>query len=104
MTDNPFTETMDEQEAEQEATGERGDRDAFDVDQYYDALNTGLKDKTIGFSTTEEMHAFFHELQGDDEVEIDVHQSLRDHIEKLAHRHPEVFERAMRKMEIDREY
>lgn len=52
----------------------------------------------------EEMHAFYHELQDADEVEIDVSQSIRDHIEKLAHRHDAVFERAMRKLEIEREY
>lgn len=104
MSDNPFGEAMDSEESKTDESEPEENQSEFDPEQYYDALNTGLKDKTIGFSTTEEMHAFFHELQGDGDVEIDVHQSLRDHIEKLAHRHPKVFERAMRKMEIDREY
>jgi hypothetical protein len=37
-------------------------------------------------------------------VEIEVSQSIRDHIETLAHRHEQVFERAMRKLEVEREY
>jgi hypothetical protein len=49
------------------------------------------------------VHAFYHELQNADEVEIEVSQSIRDHVEKLAHRHERVFERAMRKLEIERE-
>ena len=37
-------------------------------------------------------------------VETGVLQSIRDHMEKLAHRHEQVFERAMQKFEIEREY
>ena len=103
MSDNPFNEAMDE--AEEETTGDDGDGDhEFALDGYYDALDAGPKEKTIGIAVNEEMHAFYHELQDADEVEIDVSQSIRDHIEKLAHRHGEVFERAMRKLEIEREY
>jgi hypothetical protein len=37
-------------------------------------------------------------------VKLEVSQSIRDHIEKLAHRHEQKFERAMQKFEIEREY
>jgi len=103
MSDNPFNEAMDE--AEEETVGDDSDtKHEFDPDRYYDALDAGPKEKTIGIAVNEEMHAFYHELQDADEVEVDVSQSIRDHIEKLAHRHEQVFERAMRKLEIEREY
>lgn len=78
----------------------------FDADQYLEALNSdgALKEKTVGIAVTTEMHAFYHELQSADEVEVNPAQSIRDHLEKLAHRHPEVFEKAMRKLEIEREF
>jgi hypothetical protein len=102
MSDNPFNEAMDEAEGE---TDDGGDVEPeFDLDRYYDALDAGPKEKTIGIAVNEEMHAFYHELQDADEVEVDVSQSIRDHIEKLAHRHEQVYERAMRKLEIEREY
>jgi len=104
MSDNPFNEAMDDAE-ESSNEDERGNPGGeFDFDQYYDALDAGPKEKTVGIAVNEEMHAFYHELQDADEVEVDVSQSIRDHIEKLAHRHEEVFERAMRKLEIEREY
>lgn len=105
MSDNPFSEAMEE--AEEETTNQSDEGDvgrSFDADRYYDALDAGPKEKTIGIAVNEEMHAFYHELQDADEVEVDVSQSIRDHIERLAHRHERVFERAMRKLEIEREY
>lgn len=102
MSDNPFNEAIDEAADE---TAEDGDGPPeFDLDRYFNALDAGPKEKTVGIAVNEEMHAFYHELQDADEVEIDVSQSIRDHIEKLAHRHEEVFERAMRKLEIEQEY
>jgi len=99
---DPFSEAMDEAEqADDESDESNGD---FDAEQYYDALGSGTKDKTIGIAVNEEMHAFFRELREDDEVDVDVAQSIRDHLEKMAHRHPRVFEKAMRKLEIEREY
>jgi hypothetical protein len=104
MSDNPFNEAMDEAtDAQENGSVEESDSE-FDAQSYFEALNTGPKEKTIGIAVNEEMHAFYHELQNADEVEINVSQSIRDHIEKLAHRHEEVFERAMRKLEIEREY
>ena len=104
MSDNPFSEAMDEAAAETTSEDQGASESEFDLDSYFDALNTGPKEKTIGIAVNEEMHAFHHELQNADEVEIEVSQSIRDHIEKLAHRHEQVFERAMRKLEIEREY
>lgn len=102
MSNNPLSDAMDEVEAEQESDGTS---DEFDLDRYYDAINadTAPKEKTVGIAVTEEMHRFYHELKDADEVDVDVTQSMRDHLENLANRHPEVFERAMRKLEIDRE-
>jgi hypothetical protein len=103
MSDNPFNEAMDE--AEEESTDTDGNAGSgFDIDRYYDAADAGPKTETVGIAVNEEMHAFYKELQDADEVEVDVSQSIRDHIEKLAHRHEQVFERAMRKLEIEREY
>jgi len=53
---------------------------------------------------TTEMHAFYQELQASDQVEVNPAQSVCDHLEKLAHRHPDVFEKAMRKLETEREF
>lgn len=103
MSDNPFNDAMDAQEAQQENEAE-DQEPSFDVDQYYDALDAGPKEKTIGIAVNEEMHAFYQQLRDDEDVDIDVAQSIRDHIEKLAHRHERTFEKAMRKLEIEREY
>jgi hypothetical protein len=90
--------------AEDEQTEQSADDD-FDVDRYLEALNSdGAKEKTVGIAVTTEMHAFYHEFQSADEVEVNPAQSVRDHLENLAHRHPKVFERAMRKLEIEREF
>lgn len=100
--DNPFGEAMDDA-SEDKQREERQQTSDFDLDPYYNALNTGVKDHTIGVSVSEEMHQFWRELQDTDDVGIDPAQSIRNHLENLAHRHPDVFERAMRKLEIDRE-
>lgn len=49
------------------------------------------------------MYQFWRELQDTDDVDVDLAQLIRNHLENLAHCHPDVFERAMRKLEIDRE-
>ena len=93
---NPFNEALDaEDESEEQTT-----KSNFDVDRYLNALGDGPKDKTIGIAVDEELHAFYQELRDDKNVEIDVAQSIRDHLEKLANRHPKTFEKAMRKLEI----
>lgn len=105
MNDNPMTDAFDAAEDEQE-NDNPDSSGGFDADQYLDALNSesAPKEKTVGIAVTAEMHAFYHELQDAEDLEIDPAQSIRDHLEKLAHRHPEVFEKAMRKLEIDREF
>lgn len=50
------------------------------------------------------MHAFYQELQASDQVEVNPTQSVCDHLDSLAHRHPDVFEKAMRKLGIKREF
>ena len=106
MSDNPMTDAFDAAEEDQEAPRSGESNDGFDPEQYLDALNSGSapKEKTVGIAVTTEMHAFYQELQNADEVEANPAQSIRDHLEKLAHRHPEVFEKAMRKLEIEREF
>ncbi|WP_134672317.1 hypothetical protein [Halorussus marinus] len=101
-SDNPFGEAMDEA-AEDKQQEERREPSDFDLEPHYDALNAGVKDHTVGVSVSEEMHQFWRELQDTEDIDVDAAQSIRNHLENLAHRHPDVFERAMRKLEIDRE-
>jgi len=103
MSDNPMTDAFDAAEEEQ---SEQNTGDEFDADRYLEALNSdgAPKEKTVGIAVTAEMHAFYHELQNADGVKVNPAQSVRDHLEKLAHRHPEVFEKAMRKLEIERKF
>jgi len=35
----------------------------FDADLYYDALDSGPKEKTIGIAVNEDRHAFYHEYK-----------------------------------------
>lgn len=100
MSDNPFNEAMDEAE-EAETDGDTAE--GFDAERYFDMLGKGPKEHTIGFAVDEETYRFYKELREDDDVDIDPAQSFRDHLENLAHRHEKTFERAMRKLEIDRE-
>lgn len=105
MSENPFGQAMDDAEDEQpNTTSENQTSEDFDLDRYLSELGSGPKDSTIGFAVDEPTHRFYQELANADDVDVDVRESMRDHIEKLARRHPEVFERAMRKLEIDREY
>lgn len=53
---------------------------------------------------TIEMHAFDQEIQASDQVEVNPAKSVRDHLEKFSHPHPDVFEKVMRKLEIDRKF
>lgn len=102
--DNPMDEAFDSAEEEAEEHSEET-RD-FDLEEYYEALDDpeNAKDKTIGIAVTEEMHAFYRELRDSDDVDSDVTESFRDQLRKLARRHEQVFEKSMRKLEIEREY
>ncbi len=105
MNDNPMADAFDAAEDEQPEKN-NGGRSDFDPEEYLEALNSdgAPKEKTVGIAVTTEMHAFYQELQASDQVEVNPAQSVRDHLEKLAHRHPDVFEKAMRKLEIEREF
>lgn len=101
-----MSDAFDAAEEEQSADDDVDVGGGFDAEQYLEALNSdgAPKEKTVGIAVTTEMHAFYQELQNADEVEASPAQSVRDHLEKLAHRHPEIFEKAMRKLEIEREF
>lgn len=87
-----------EEQAEQITVA--GEDQSNDIDE---PLFDGPKDETIGIAVSEEMHAFYQELRRSDEPDVDVTQSVRSHLEDLAREHEEVHEKAMRKLEIDRE-
>jgi hypothetical protein len=106
MSDNPMTDAFDAAENEQTSSSDNARSEEFDAEQYLEALNSdgAPKEKTVGMAVTTEMHAFYQELQNSDQVDVTPSQSIRDHLEKLAHRHQDVFEKAMRKLEIEREF
>lgn len=99
-SDNPLDDALDQAEENQESSPLRD----FDVDEFVSSLNEGGKSKTIGFGATPEMHQFWKDLQSADDVDIDVAESMRQHLENLAQRHPKVAEKAGRKIQIDREF
>lgn len=96
--DNPFNEAMDEADEEEKQSIED-----FDVDEFVAGLNEGPKDETIGVAVTEDMHKVWKELRQAEDVDIDVAESIRSHLENLAQRHRKASERAGRKLQIDRE-
>lgn len=103
--DNPFGEAMDDAENDSESTDEQSVAAAasgFDVDEFLDELSEGPKDKTIGIAVTDDMHAVWRQLREDEDVEVDVAKSIRNHLENLANRHREATERAGLKQAIDR--
>lgn len=100
--DNPFGSAMDsaEENANQESDGEG---EEFNLSEFVDGLNDGPKDATIGIAVTEEMHKVWQELQQDENVDVDVAESFRQHLANLAQRHETATERAAKKLEIERE-
>jgi hypothetical protein len=104
--DDPFSEAMDAAESAT-ADGEDGESsgsDDFDVEAFLDELSEGEKTKMLSIRVTPEMHRLWRELREDPSVEVDVPESIRNHIETLAHRHPTAAERAGRKLAIEREF
>lgn len=91
-----FDEALDDAEDESEPDGEN-------IDEFMDAMSSGPKTKTAGFGVTPEMHAFLEQLRDDEEIDHDPYETFRDHVEKLAKRHPEVAEKAKRIHEIKTE-
>lgn len=104
--ENPFGEAMDEAESESETTTDEQSGPSapseFDVDAFLDGLSDGPKNKTIGIAVTDDMHAVWRQMSEDDDVEVDVTESIRNHLENLANRHREATERAGLKQAIDR--
>jgi len=98
MSDNPFNDAMDS--AESSSTNDFG---KFDVDEFLTGLGKGAKTETIGVAVSEDMHAVWRELREFDDVDVDVAESIRNHLQNLAQRHPDAAERAGRKLQIDRE-
>ena len=99
-SDNPFDDAMDSAD---EDSSNANDDSEFDVDEFLAGLEGGKKTETIGIAVTEEMHAVYRELRQDDSLDVDVADSIRQHLRNLAQRHPQATERAARKLEIDRE-
>lgn len=99
MSQNPFNDAMDEAD-ESDENQSSGD---FDVDEFVAGLNEGPKTETIGIAASEELHAVWKELRQSEDVDVDVAESIRTHLENLAQRHRQASERAGRKLEIDRE-
>lgn len=107
MSENPLNEQMDkvEEEMEENATDEQDSPlDDFDVEEFIDELNEGKKTETIGIAVTEEMHKVWTQLREDDDVDVDVAESIRQHLINLAQRHQTATEKAGRKLEIDRKF
>jgi hypothetical protein len=104
--DDPFGEAMDAAEtaaADGEGGASSGSED-FDVEAFLEELSEGEKTKMLSIRVTPEMHRLWRELREDPSVEVDVPESIRNHIETLAHRHPTAAERAGRKLAIEREF
>jgi hypothetical protein len=105
--DDPFGEAMDAAESAtaDDESGEMGagDADDFDIETFLDEASEGEKTKMLSIRVTPEMHRLWRELREDPSVQVDVPESIRNHIETLAHRHPTAAERAGRKLAIERE-
>lgn len=94
-----FDEALDQ--AEEDSTDDQPEEEP-DVEAFIDRANAdGDKERTIGVGVTKEMHYLYKELRQSDDVDVDIIQGLRDHIERLARRHPEVAERARQKYNLD---
>lgn len=98
-SDNPFGEAMDEAEDSQAST----DLGEFDLEEFIEGLNDGEKTETIGVAVSKDMHAVWKELRSSDDVDVDLAESIRNHLENVAQRHAGATERAGRKRQIDKE-
>lgn len=96
---NQFTDAMDEAEDEQ---AQEESASSVDVEEFLAELSDGAKNQTVGFAVTEDMKKFHDEFKRADDVDVDLAESFRDHLENLANRHPEVAERAAKKLAVER--
>lgn len=99
MTD-ALGDTLDEELNEEPDTDEK---DAAGV--FIERSNSAgaVRDRTVGFGVSEEMHYLYRELSNSDDVDADLRQQFRDQIERMANRHPDVANRAKQKYELDNE-
>lgn len=107
MADNPAVDALEDAEEEKEQAErdeEESPLDDFDVEEFITALDEGKKTETIGIAVSEEMHAVWTQLRNDDDVDVDVAESIRQHLVNLAQRHQSATEKAGRKLEIERKY
>jgi len=106
--DDPFGDAMDAAESaaadDEDGDVPSEDAESFDVEAFLEELSEGEKTKMLSIRVTPEMHRLWRELREDPSVEVDVPESIRNHIETLAHRHPTAAERAGRKLAIEREF
>jgi len=93
---NHFDDALDG--AEDSETNETAD----DLEELWQAASAGGTSKTIGIGVNEELHQIYNELQDDDDVDVNLPQSFRDHILTVAKRHPEVAERAHKMLKVKR--
>lgn len=100
MSDNPAIDAFDDAESTAETDSSNDDDD---LEEWLGTVRDGPKSETIGVSVTPELLYLYRELTSDDDVQIDVRESFRDNLEKLANRYPDAADRARRKYEIDHE-
>ena len=95
-----FGDTLDEELDEEPSSDETDATEAFIERSNSDGA---VRDRTVGFGVSEEMHYLYRELSDSDGVDADLRQQFRDQIERMANRHPDVADRARRKYELDNE-
>ncbi|RKS74182.1 hypothetical protein BDK61_4768 [Haloarcula quadrata] len=101
MGDNAFGDALDDV-AEEQTADETDSSDA--TERFIKAMGgDGTKSKTIGFAVSPEMKYFYDELRASNDVDVDPGDEFRDQLERLANRHPEVADKARRKLKIDTE-
>jgi uncharacterized protein (DUF4213/DUF364 family) len=99
MTD-AFGDALDE-ELDDDSNSDEDDA----TDEFIARANSdgAVRDRTVGFGVSEEMHYLYRELSDSDEVDADIRQQFRDQIERMANRHPDVADRARQKHKLDNE-
>lgn len=102
MTDNQFSNAMDAQSGDADTDDE--DEGTGATESFIERANAPSASKsehTVGVGVSEEMHYLYRELKTADEVDVDIAQSFRDQIERLARRNEDVADRARQKYELD---
>lgn len=104
MANDAFGDALDSAD-EDDTTNGHENSDDEKTQNFIDRSNdgSGVREATVGFAVTEEMHYLYRELSDSDEVDADLRQQFRDQIERVANRFPEVANRARKKYELDNE-